>query len=442
MKIWVVKTSEMLAGDNSNGRLLRSGLIAQVLESRGHAVTWWMSTFDHANRRQRAHGDMARPFGSNGVIRMVASPGYGGSISLRRLLDHRIWGRRFARAIGAMPAPDVIFCAYPTIEAASVCADYGRAWRVPVVIDLRDMWPDIFVGGSPAALRPLARAAISPLRASARRALSQAAALFGITEEFLAWGLELAGRSRSSLDRSFPLAYPDPRLNAVAARDRQESATYWDGLGVCRDSAFNVVVIGAMTKRRYEMDAVLAAARELAAEVRPVRLVIVGDGEDLPAYRRAAKSCPNVLFPGWLGMSRIRELLSRAHLGLVPYRSTPDLVISIPNKVGEYLSHGVPVASCLPGTLARVLREKSCGLSYDSSDPRSLAQVIRTLRDDERLHASLRTSARRAFEEDLSAEKVYTGLADHLEEIAVSCGRRASIGSWIEATRARGSRGS
>lgn len=353
---------------------------------------------------------------------MIASPGYGSSISWRRLRDHRIWGRRFARAIRSAPAPDVIFCAYPTIEAASVCAEYGRERGIPVVIDLRDMWPDIFLEAAPAPLRPLARAAISPLRARARRALREAAALFGITEEFLRWGLELAKRPRSSLDGAFPLAYPDPRLTTVAAEDRLESSRYWDGLGVRGEDAFNVVVIGSMTKRRYEMDAVLVAARELAVEAKPVKFIIVGDGEDLPAYRRAAEGCPNILFPGWLGVARIRELLSRAHLGLVPYRSTPDLVISIPNKVGEYLAHGVPVASCLPGTLARMLREKSCGLSYDSSDPRSLVRVICALRDDERLHAALRTSARSVFEQDLSAEKVYTRLADHLEEI-VSCGR-------------------
>ena len=198
MEAWVVKTSEMLAGDNSNGRLLRSGLIAQLLERRGHRVTWWMSTFDHANRRQREPGDSSRAFGSNGIIRMISSPGYEGSISARRLLDHRIWGRRFARAIETSPAPDVILCAYPTIESASVCARYGLERGIPVVVDLRDMWPDIFLEAAPGMLRPFARAGVWSLRASARRALRQATALFGITDEFLAWGLELAGRSLKS----------------------------------------------------------------------------------------------------------------------------------------------------------------------------------------------------------------------------------------------------
>ena len=40
MNVWVVKTSEMLAGDNDNGRLLRSGMIAHMLDAgpRGNVV--------------------------------------------------------------------------------------------------------------------------------------------------------------------------------------------------------------------------------------------------------------------------------------------------------------------------------------------------------------------------------------------------------------------
>ena len=145
MNVWVVKTSEMLASDNGNGRLLRSGMVAHMLDERGHQVTWWMSTFDHANRRHRYRRDTRTYFGARGIIRMIPSPGYQASISLQRLVDHSIWGRGFARAIRSAAPPDVIFCAYPTIEAASVCVRFGRRHGIPVVLDLRDIWPDIFL---------------------------------------------------------------------------------------------------------------------------------------------------------------------------------------------------------------------------------------------------------------------------------------------------------
>src|SRR5262245_38435468 len=125
MKIWVVKTSEMLASDNASGRLLRSGLVAEALDARGHEVDWWMSTFDHAQRRQRAECNENRPFGSRSTIRMVSSPGYRSSVSIGRLVDHVVWGRRFAAAIAQMKPPDLVLCSYPTIESAWIATRFG-----------------------------------------------------------------------------------------------------------------------------------------------------------------------------------------------------------------------------------------------------------------------------------------------------------------------------
>src|SRR5947207_2212329 len=221
MNVWVVKTSEMLATDNGNGRLLRSGLVAHMLDARGHTVTWWMSTFDHANRRSRAQQDTTVPFGARGAIRMIKSPGYRESVSLARICDHAIWGRAFRRAIASAPLPDIIFCAYPTIEAAATCVRFGQQHAVPVVLDLRDMWPDIFSEFAPTALKPLAYGVLWPWRAHARAALSRATALFAITDEFLSWGLKLAGRARGGWDASFLLAYPE---SSPAKANRKEAS--------------------------------------------------------------------------------------------------------------------------------------------------------------------------------------------------------------------------
>jgi glycosyltransferase involved in cell wall biosynthesis len=416
----VVKTSEMLASDDNNGRLLRSGMVAHMLDARGHEVTWWMSTFDHANRRNRAPGDQSIPFGTRGAIRMVHSPGYRSSISLARLRDHVIWGRAFGAAVASAPRPDVIFCAYPTIEAAAVCAAYGEQHRVPVVLDLRDMWPDIFSEIAPAGLRPLARALLAPWRRKARTALGRATALFAITEEFLSWGLQLAGRERRAGDAAFLLAYPQAPPQSVDAATLARAAEFWDAQLVTRAGSFNVVLVGSMTERRFEMDTVIAAARVLQQDAGRVKFVLAGDGDDLVNYRARARDCSNVIFPGWLSAFQIRELLNRAQLGLVPYRNAPDYVMSVPNKVGEYFAAGLPIASCLQGTLERLLRERGCGLQFAARDPGSLVAVVRRLASDEPLRLALSSAARDTYREELVAETVYGRLIDRLETLAAA----------------------
>ena len=427
MNVWVVKTSEMLASDSGNGRLLRSGIVANMLDERGHRVTWWMSTFDHANRRNRGTADLTVPFGLTGTIRMLYSPGYPESISLARLRDHAYWGRAFRAAIASAARPDVILCSYPTIEGAAVCVRYGLRHGVPVVLDLRDMWPDIFGEYAPAPLRPLAHAMLFPWRTRARTALGGATALFAITDEFLSWGLRLAGRRRNAWDGAYLLAYPDPPEGGQADEIAARAESFWDARGVSA-ATFNVVLVGSMTKRRFEMTTVLAAARELQGDAAGVRFILAGDGDDLQEYRREARDCANVDFPGWLSAPQIRALLKRTDLGLVPYRNTPDLVMSVPNKVGEYFAAGVPVATCLRGTLARLLAERRCGMQFEARDPATLVALVRQLRGAPELCRELSLNARRTYEEELNGTQVYGRMIARLETIAAA-GTGRAIGS-------------
>ena len=41
--------------------------------------------------------------------------------------------------------PDIIICSYPTILLSLISVIYGNFFRVKVIIDVRDKWPDIFL---------------------------------------------------------------------------------------------------------------------------------------------------------------------------------------------------------------------------------------------------------------------------------------------------------
>jgi glycosyltransferase involved in cell wall biosynthesis len=198
----------------------------------------------------------------------------------------------------------------------------------------------------------------------------------------------------------------------------EEARCFWDALGVSKSEHFNIVCIGSMTARRFEMPTVIAAARELQRGSSRAKFVLAGAGDDLQNYRKLARGCENVIFPGWLNAAQIRVLLSRAHLGLVPYRGTPDLLMSVPNKVGEYLAAGVPVATCLHGTLARMLSERGCGMLFEASQPDSLVALVRQMQDDAGLCDRLSVNAVTAYRDELDSGTVYGRLIARLETIA------------------------
>jgi len=54
MRIWLVQRAESTPhDDDGNRRLLRIGILADILQEQGHEVVWWTSSFDHVGKKKR-----------------------------------------------------------------------------------------------------------------------------------------------------------------------------------------------------------------------------------------------------------------------------------------------------------------------------------------------------------------------------------------------------
>lgn len=83
-------------------------------------------------------------------------------------------------------------------------------------------------------------------------------------------------------------------------------------------------------------------------------------------------------------------LTATATVGVVPYQPVSlNNRLSLPNKIFEYLTVGLPVVVSDVPELRRIVHESGCGRTYDSFDPRSLAAAVtEVLRPDVRSAAS------------------------------------------------------
>src|SRR5206468_2647153 len=96
---------------------------------------------------------------------------YRKNISVRRLVNHVQIARNFRREAAHCVAPDIVITALPTVELAYEAVRYARAIRIPALVDIRDLWPDILVDAAPRAVRPFGRLGLSYMFAQARSAL-------------------------------------------------------------------------------------------------------------------------------------------------------------------------------------------------------------------------------------------------------------------------------
>jgi len=417
MRVWLINSSEVVPTDPGNVRLQRMGLLAEVLVERGHGLLWWTSTFLHSLKQHRCRESTRVKVRDRYHVQMLHAPAYLRNISLARIRNHRVLGREFARGCREEPRPDVVLCSFPTLELSAEAVRYGQEQGVPVALDIRDMWPDIFLDHVPRWAGPLARLALHPMFAQARRACAGATAITGHAPAFVQWGLATGRRRRTPLDRHFPHAYgpfvPDETTAALAEE-------FWHEHQLSNDPETAIVCFIGQIGHQFDLATVIEAARRLRGR-RRVQFVLCGVGMRLEDCRRLAADCGHdVLLPGWVDAPQIWWLLRRADLGLAPYVPRADFEASLPNKAIEYLCGGLPILTSLRrGTLLDLLTEHDCGLSY-GGDPGKLAETIESLADDPARRQRMAENALRLFEERFTAQKVYNDMATWLEQIAAA----------------------
>ncbi len=414
MRAWLLQRAEPTPHDNDGAqRLLRTGILAKHLVRAGHEVTWWTSTFDHYNRCQRYRESRLVPVEPGYGIHYLSGPSYRRTISLQRLRNHRAVARRFAALAAASDRkPDLLVASIPTPELAVEAVRFGRRINVPVVLDIRDLWPDVFFDVLPGFLRPAIGLLAAPMRRSLREASRGATAIIGLTDGFVEWGLGQCDRARGPRDRVFFMGYPDKKQPSA---DSSIASEFWDRLGVLRDPGTLTVAFVGTLGLTVDFNPVIEAAEILHTAGVPVRFVVCGDGARKAKIEADASDLPNVVFPGWIRENLIHSLLERSAIGLTPYIPSKNYILNLPNKPAEYMASDLAIAHSLDtGELFNLLSSRGCGFSY-GGDGVVLAKQLQRLVENPDDLVRLRKRARATFSELLNGESVYRDMVTYLE---------------------------
>jgi glycosyltransferase involved in cell wall biosynthesis len=415
MRIWFVTIGEPVPLTSGfKDRLHRAGMMATAFSSAGHEVIWWTSGFDHFKKRHIVECNKEISVGPNFHIRIIKGPGYRSNVSLARLHDHnqvRMGFIKWARM--EADRPQLIVTSLPTVGLCKASIAFGKEWGIPVIVDIRDLWPDIFADLAPKPLRSTFRLALTPLFRDCQHVCKKATALMGTTDGFLEWGLNLAGRERGEADTVLPFVYP---VTKFSNDDLSGAERYWDALGVgSADKQKTVTFIGTLG-RQFNLESVVRCAHRMTAKEPSLRFALCGAGDNLDYYRDMARCNPAIVMPGWIDAVKINVLLRRTAIGLNPLINRFDFLANINSKVAEYLASGVPILSTPEnGALARLLRETGSGESTKEGDDRSLeAALDRVLGDSERL-SHMKANAVRLYRDQFNHVVVYKKLITHVE---------------------------
>lgn len=89
--------------------------------------------------------------------------------------------------------------------------------------------------------------------------------------------------------------------------------------------------------------------------------------------------------------------------------------MSISNKFAEYLSYSLPVVITAIGYMGDFAKEKDCGLASRLSE--EISKYIKELKENEERYELVSKNAKKTYDEDFVAEKIYFELVNYLEEM-------------------------
>jgi len=419
MNIWLVTIGEPVPIEgNTQSTLHRTGYFAKLLTANGHSVTWWTSTFDHFVKVNWYDRDKTVELEKNLTIKLIHGGGYKKNVSLARMRDHRQISSKFRSYISEESVkPDLIVSAYPTVGLCSVALDFGEQHNIPVVIDMRDMWPDIFLEVLPKPVQPIARLLMASMFREAEKVCSRATSITGITDSFVKAGIKRGKRTPTKLDKSFALGKTQ---NVPAQRDRQQAEKYWDELGISVNQSDFIACFVGTIGMTFDIQSIVNAAKLLEkSNNKSIKFVVCGRGDRLENYMNQTKSLSNIIFPGWIDSASMYVLMQRAHVGMAPLPDREDFLSTINNKAIEYMCAGLPIISSPShGMLADTLAAEKCGLSYEFGNAEKLSEIILKLDRNRALFGDLSINSIRLFNERFTAEKVYNDMMKHIELIA------------------------
>jgi len=300
----------------------------------------------------------------------------------------------------AVRSCDVALITSPPLPGAFAAELAVRLRGVPVVLDVRDLWP-----AAAEALGELSnRRVIAAFERIERWMYGNAAAVTATTRPFCRHIDARAGRTITT-------AIPNGGLDALAMLAERAAPPappfrigYFGNFGIAQG-----------------LGIVLDAAQTLRDE--PIEFLLMGAGPLELELSRRAQSCglSNVVFRPSVDTDRVGESLLSCHALLVPLRDHALLDDFIPSKLYDAMAVGRPAIVAARGEAADFVTEHGFGVVVEPEDGCGLARVARMLANDRELTDRLGAAGKAAAGDHVRSAQA-ARMCQLLETVATGAG--------------------
>jgi glycosyltransferase involved in cell wall biosynthesis len=244
----------------------------------------------------------------------------------------------------------------------------ARLKRRPFVYNIRDMYPDMALGGGIVGESGWVRL----WEKMHRRALWRAARVIVLGDDMRERIL------RKGVEPQRVVVIRDGTMipETLAEQSHPIAQEIRSGFSFVAIHAGNLGFYGAW-------DTLLQAAKLL--ERKNIGLVFVGEGANRERLQQAAQGSANIRFLPFRPVEEISLVMAAGDVHIISVRRGLEGVV-VPSKLYSVLAAGRPVLAVAPeeSDAVKIVREARCGLAADPDDPAAVAKALTALRDSPR----------------------------------------------------------
>jgi glycosyltransferase involved in cell wall biosynthesis len=309
-------------------------------------------------------------------------------------------------AVLIAPRPDVALVSppplYPIFTSFLACL----LRRLPVIVEVRDLWPDSLVQMGVMRNPFIIRGTAWMERCIYDHSCGIVALTQGIASDIVrrGWRADKVHPLPCAVDTTQFL--PDP-----AAREQLRAARGWS-------DDFVLLYFGALGEAN-NLPVLVRAAQRVAQRPR-IRIVIVGDGFRRPWLEEQVRSLglANVQVLPPVPKAQAPAFLAAADACVVTLQDLPVFGGAIPTKLIEYMASGRPVLCGVRGEARRIVESAEAGFCFDPEDDARLAELLERLADDPAAARQLGAGARRYVQAHFDISRRSSRIAVLLEQAA------------------------
>lgn len=325
-----------------------------------YRVLWISSDYHHWTHRKR---DIEKiPPQDRMNIVLVPMHEYRHNLSLVRMGSYFVYSIRVMQRIAKIsPTADLILCMAP-VELMFMLAIYAKIKKIDYVIDILDIWPDLFVRAFPSKLRWLAYGLLSPYYLMSFLTCRLADHITSVSKTYTSWAMKRGGRDDISNSSYYYLGCVTGCLSYNHSKPRTRLRCLFAG-----QFGFN-----------YDIETIIESIKiikEISSD--EIEFILAGDGYKLPTVKKAAQHLSNVEFLGWVSSEKLQQVAQTCHVGLCCY--IKGATQSMPTKLFDYMSLGLFILNSIPGEASEFIEKENIGISYQAGNPRDMAMALVSL---------------------------------------------------------------